>query len=105
VAQRLAGIRVAPNDDAPAPRHQIDQPAKGQLVGVEIGVNIGVIVFERGDDQVIRMVMEKFRGFVPIGGIVFVAFQNELFAAAEAVALAEIFAMPPTRKLGFFPAT
>ena len=98
--QRFPGIRVAPNDDAPAPRHQIHQAAKGQLVSVEIRVNVRVIVFQRSDDQVVGMVMKKFRAFVPVRGIVLISLQNELFAAA-----AKFSATPPTKKLGFFPAT
>jgi hypothetical protein len=41
-----------------------------------------VIKFERGDDEVVRMVVEKLRGFVPVGGVIFVALDDELFTSA-----------------------
>src|SRR4029077_17396344 len=50
---------VAPDHHVAAPWNQIDQAAECQLVGLKIWINVGVIVFERSNDQIIRMIMEK----------------------------------------------
>ena len=50
------------------------------------GIDVGVIVFERSEDQLVRMVVQEFRAAVEEGGFVLVAFDDEFFPAAEAVA-------------------
>ena len=88
----------APADDASAARNQIHQAAELQLDGGEIGVNIGVIEFERGDDQIVGTVVQEFRAFVEEGGVVFVALDDEFPAPAQAVALCRNFR--PRRRSG-----
>ena len=91
LARGFAGGSVAPDDDAAAARNEIDEALEGELIDVEVGVDVGMVELDGGDDEVIGLVVEEFCGFVPIGGIVFVAFENEFGTAGEAVALAEIF--------------
>src|SRR5215475_9078179 len=50
-----------------------------------------MVVFERGDDEVVGVIVKKFGAAVPKGGFVLVALENHFRAVAEAVALAEIF--------------
>src|ERR1700676_5146343 len=52
-------FRVAPDDRAATPRNKIYQAAESQLVSLKVRINVGVIVFERGDDQIIGMAMKK----------------------------------------------
>ena len=67
---------LAPADDATAPRHQIHQPPELQFDGGEVGVNIGVVEFERSDDQVVGAVVQKLRALVEKCRIVLVAFDE-----------------------------
>src|SRR5205807_219267 len=90
----------APRDDATAARNQIDQAAKLQFYGGEIGVNIGMIEFERSDDQIVGVVVKEFRTLVEEGGIVFVALDDEFPAPAQAVARAEIFGHAADEEIG-----
>ena len=97
---------LAPDQDFAAARNEIDEAAKLQGDGSEVGINIGVIVFERGEDQLVGMIVEKFRAAVEEGGFVLVAFDDELFAAAEAVAaFAEIRGDAADQEIGRRPAT
>src|SRR5579883_3479371 len=90
--QRRAGLLgVAPNHDAPAPRHQVHKAFEREFVRRKIRIDIGMIVFERRDDQIVRVIVEEFRTTVPERRLVLVPFQNELLAAAKSVALAEVF--------------
>src|SRR6202045_725872 len=84
-------FRVAPDDRTATPRNKINQTAKSQLVSLEVRINVGVIVFERGDDQIIGMVMKKLGPAVPKRGFILVAFKNELFPAAKPITLAKVF--------------
>ena len=93
----------APANDAPAPRHQIHQPPELQLDGGEVGVNIGVIEFERGDDQIVGAVVQKLRALVEKRGIVLVALDDELLAAAQSIALAEVFRHAADQEIGPAP--
>ena len=102
VVQRFAGAGVAPDDHAAAPRNQVHQSTKRELIGFKIRVDVGVIEFQRGDDQVVGLVMEELCGFVPIRGIVFVAFQDEILAAAEAIALTKILGNATNQKIRAF---
>ena len=62
-----------------------------QRDGSEVGINVRVIVFERREDQFVGMIVQEFRSAVEERGFVFVAFDDEFLAAAEAVAaIAEI---------------
>ena len=80
---RARFFRVTPNNHSSTPRNKIHQAAKSQLVGFKIRINVGVVVFERGDNQIIGMIVEEFRPTVPKGSFILVAFQNELFAVTK----------------------
>ncbi len=82
---------IAPGDDSSTARNEIYQTAELQFDGGEIGINIGVIEFERSDDEFIGMVVQKFGALIEKRGIVFVAFEDNFVAAAKSVAAAEIF--------------
>ena len=72
--------------------------------GRKIRVDVGVVVFERGEDQLVRMIVEKFRAAIEEGGLVFVALDDELFPAAETVAaVAEIWGDAADQKIGLAP--
>src|ERR1019366_5190619 len=81
---------VLPGHNSSATGEQIYETAKLQFDGWKIGVNIGVIKFQRGDDEFVGMIVEKFRAFVEKRGVVFVAFQNELAAAAQTITFSKI---------------
>ena len=50
-AQGRAGVgRIAPNNHAAAPRDEINQASKRQLIGLEIRIDVRVIKLERCDD-------------------------------------------------------
>ena len=92
MAQRGAGsLCVAPEYDPAVTRHEIHQALESELVDVKVGIDIGVIVFERRDDEVVGVVMEKFGAAIPKSGFVLVPFEDHFAAGAEAVALAKIF--------------
>ena len=71
-----------------------------ELIYLKIGVNIRVVEFDGGDNQIVGRVMEEFCGFVPVGAVVFVAFENEFRPAFEAVALAEVFGDSTDEEIG-----
>src|SRR5713101_730495 len=90
-AQSRARIfAIAPDHHAPSSRNKVHQPAEGQLVGLKIGVDVRVVVLERGNNQVVGMVMKKLGSAVPEGRLVFVSFEDEFHPAAKAVTLAKI---------------
>src|ERR1700674_2046525 len=84
-------FRVAPDDRAATPRNKINQTAESQLVSLKVRINVGVIVFERGNDQIIGMVMKKLGPAIPERGFILIAFKNELFPIAKPIALAKVF--------------
>ena len=96
--------RSHPRTNPAASRNQIHQPAKLQRDRREIGINIRVIEFERSENQFVRMVVQKFRPVIEECGIVFVAFDDEFFAAAEPVAaIAKIRGHAANQKIGTPP--
>src|SRR5256886_5216115 len=99
---RARFFHVAPNDHATTPGNKIHQAAESQLVGFEIRINVGMIVFERRDNQIIGMVVEKLWPAVPESSFILVAFQNKLFAAAKSVTLTEVLRDAAHKKIGLF---
>ena len=96
-ANRLA---LSPGDNAPVARHEVYQAPELQLDGRKIFVNVGVIKFQRRDDDFLRMVVQKFRRLVAKRGVVLVAFQDKVVAAAEAEAAAKVFSHSSNQKIG-----
>ena len=58
-----------------------------------------MIEFERGDDQLVRAVVKKLWLFVEERGIVLIAFQDEIVAATQRIAAAEILRHAPDQKI------
>jgi len=103
LVQRFSGSTVTPDHDATASRDKIHETAEGELIGFEVSVDIGVIIFEGGEDEVVGMVVEEFRGLVPVGGIVFIALEDKFLAAGEAIALAKILGDAADEEIRLFP--
>ncbi len=82
---------LSPGDDPASTRNQIDQAAKLQLNGGQICINVRMVELERRNDELIRMVVQKFRSFVEERGIVFIAFENKFGSTTEAEAPTKIF--------------
>ncbi len=82
---------LAPGDDAASTRNQIDQAAKLEFDGGQIRVDVRMVELERRNDELIRMVVQKFRSFVEERGIVFIAFENKFGSTTEAETPAKIF--------------
>src|SRR5258708_2479517 len=90
-AQRRTGFfRVAPNHNTAIARHEVDQAFESEFVGVEVGIDVGVIVFERRDDEIVGMVMEEFRSAIPEICFVLVSFENHFDSLSETVTFAEV---------------
>ncbi len=70
----------------PAPRHQVYQPPELQRDGGQVRINIGVVEFQRGQNQFVGVVVQKLRPVIEERGLILVAFDDEFFAAAQAVA-------------------
>ena len=63
-----------------------------------------MIVFERSENQLVRMVVEEFGAAIEKCGLVFVALDDELFTAAESVAaIVEIWDYATDEKIGPAP--
>ena len=73
-----------------AARNQIHQALEGGLDRVEIFVDVGVIEFDRGQNDGVGKIVQELRALVEEGGVVFVAFEDEMLAVAEMKARAEI---------------
>src|SRR5438876_11970303 len=89
--ERRAGfLRVSPKHHFSTPGSKVHEPAEGESIGLKVRIDIGVIVFQGRNDQIVGMIMKKFWAAVPKGRFVLVSFENELLASAEAVALSKI---------------
>ena len=85
---------VGAEEQQAAARHEVDETPERQRIGVEIGVDVGVIELDVVDDGDVRQVLQELRGLVEERAVVFVAFDDEVAAAADAIARpsAEVFA-------------
>src|SRR5437773_12019539 len=84
-------FRVSPDDYAAIAWDEIDEAFESELIRREVWIDVGVIVFEGRNDQMIGMIVEKLWAAIPEGGFVFVAFENHFASLPEAIALAEVF--------------
>src|SRR6267154_1548539 len=66
--------------------HQIHEATKGKLDGFEIQIDVSVIEFNVVDNGEFGQVMHELWPFVEIRCVVFVAFDDEVFAAGYAEA-------------------
>ena len=88
--RRVSGGTVE-GDDATAARDQIHEALECGLDCVEILVDVGVIELDGGEDDGVGKVVQELRSLVEEGGVVLVAFEDEVLALAEVKAGAEIF--------------
>src|SRR5579859_4599016 len=70
-------------DDEAAAGNEIDEALEGGLHGVEVGVDVGVIKFDVGENERVRKVVQELGSLVEEGGVVLVAFNNEGAGGAE----------------------
>ncbi len=91
-ADAFGHVRAAVvGDDEAAARNQIDEALEGGLHGFEVGVDVGVVEFDVGEDERVRKVVEELGAFVEEGGVVLVALDDEGARGAELKAGAEVF--------------
>ena len=83
-AQRL-GVVGAEQQQAAA-RHRLTKRRNASRIGVQIGIDVGVVVLDVVDDGDVRQVLEELRGLVEERAVVLVPLDDELAAAADAVA-------------------
>ena len=86
--QRL-GV-VGADQQQPAPRDQVHEAAEGHADRLEVGIDVGVVVLDVVDDGDVGQVFEELGGLVEERAVVLVPFDDELAAAADPVAAAEV---------------
>ena len=96
---RLAGGAIE-GHDASAARDQIHQALECRLNGIEVFVNVGMIEFDRSENDGVGKVVQEFRTLVEEGGVVLVAFEDEVLALAEMKARSEIFSNAADQERG-----
>ena len=70
-------------NDASAARDQVHQALECRLDGIEVFVDVGMIEFDRGENDGVRKVVQELRSLVEEGGVVLVAFEDEVLALAQ----------------------
>src|SRR5262249_34538403 len=70
--------------------------------GLKVAIDIRVVEFNRRNDQIVWMVVKKFRPAIPESRFVFVTFKNHFAAIAEAVAPAKILCHTTDQKCRLF---
>src|SRR5216684_9409356 len=96
-------VHISPDHHSPSPRHQIDQASKRKLIGLKIGIDVRVIVFERSNDQIVWMIMKELWPPIPERRLILVAFENEFRAATQSVTLPKILRHAPHKKVRLLP--
>jgi len=81
-------------------RHRVHEAAELEHDGVEVGVDVGVVVLDAGDHQDRRTVVEKLGRLVEIGGVVLVPLDDEVGAAAQGGAPPEVQRDPADEERG-----
>ena len=82
----FADIRLVGARDKQAVRgNQRRKFAKFLLDLLQIVVNVGMVEFDARDHAGCRTIMQEFRRFVKIGGVVFVSFHHEKVPVADAI--------------------
>src|SRR5579864_1121225 len=84
------GISVVGNDFA-SPGNQVHQSLESRLHRVQVGINIGVVKLNGRKNHGLGEIVQKLRAFVEEGGIVFVAFQDEMLSLAQGETAPKIF--------------
>src|SRR6185312_12802247 len=86
------------SDDLSFARHQVHQPLESGLYGIKVGINIGMVKFNRGQDDGLRKIVQKLWAFIKKSGVVLIAFNNEMLSLAQGKAAAKIFCNPADKK-------
>jgi len=91
-----------PGQPAPAGHHEpaywvatiagneIHEPTKSQLNSIEIGIDVGMIKFDIIHNPQFGQIVHKLGALIEIGGIVFVAFDDEIIAVCYSKAGSEV---------------
>ena len=59
-----------------------------------VGIDVGVVEFDRSDDRGLRVVVDELWNLVEKRGVVLIAFDDEVFALSEPKALPEVLRHP-----------
>ena len=89
-ASARASASSAPTQQQPAARNQVDEAPERQPDRLQVGIDVGVVVLDVVDDGDVGQVLQELRGLVEERAVVLVPLDDELAAAADAVAAAEI---------------
>src|SRR5262249_49646899 len=65
----------------------------------QVGIDVGVVKFDGGDDQLVRAVVQELRPLVEESGVVFVAFDDKFLASPQAVVATEILSLTADQKI------
>src|SRR6185369_12122581 len=90
-------------DDSSTAGNEVHQPFKGCFDGIEILINVGMIELHGGKDHRVWEVVQKLRTFIEEGGVVLVAFEDEVFPLTQSEAAAEVFRNATDQKRGLVP--
>ena len=83
-ASERCGLRaVCTQKQEPAPRHQVDQPAKRRQHRFEVVVDIGVVEFDVVDDGDVGQILQELGGLIEKRTVVFVSFDHKRRAGAS----------------------
>src|SRR5229473_2205872 len=96
-------IGVAPDDDSATSRHEIYESPKGEFISGKVRINVCMIVFDRSNNEIVGVVMKKFRPSVPKCGLVLISFEDEFLPSSQAIALPEIFRNATDKKVWLLP--
>ena len=88
--QREAVRVVAIDEHQAVARHGVEEALKAQQDGIEIVKNVRVIELDVVHDGALRQVVEEFAALVEVGGVVFVALDDEDVGMREACTRFEI---------------
>ena len=86
--QRVRMRAVGAEQQQTVARHEIHETAERQQHRVEVGVDVGVVELDVVDDGDVGQVLQELRRLVEERAVVFVAFDDEVAARADAVARA-----------------
>src|SRR5580765_5710173 len=87
----LANHRRVPACDQPSlRRHKVDQKSKSLLDRFEVGVDVGVVVFDVVEKNKLRQVVEELRSFIKVSGVILVAFNEKPVRLANSEARIEV---------------
>ena len=89
-----------PGNQHAAPGNQIYQALECGLHLIEIAIDVGMVELDGCKDQAVGKIVQKLGSLIKEGGVVFVAFEDELWPAAELKRAAKVFRNPADKKTG-----